>query len=96
MRIAFWGVSDFGEAIREFEEYASDSFAGLLANCLDARQQAGDVGAEVDTRALALELEALLSRLAIQHLMSPRAHPAESIRQRLASQFYRGVQDSEE
>ncbi len=96
VRIAFWGVSDFGDAIREFEENASDSFVGMLAELLQRHQQAGEVAVGVDTRALATELEALLTGLAIQHLMSPLAHPRESVRERLARQFYRGVQNHDD
>ncbi|MCZ6831082.1 MAG: TetR family transcriptional regulator C-terminal domain-containing protein [Gammaproteobacteria bacterium] len=95
VRIAFWGVTDFGDAIREFEETASDSFVSLLAEQLQRLQEAGSLPAHPDVHRVATDLEAMLTGLAIQHLMSPAAHPAESIRQRLRERFYQGVQHSE-
>lgn len=85
VRIAFWGVSDFGEAVREFEEQASQSFTEVIARELSSRGYVGNA------EALAEDLEAGLTGLAIQHLMSPGVHPAESIRSRFREQFNKGV-----
>ncbi len=95
VRIAFWGVTDFGDAIREFEESASDNFVSLLADQLQELQAAGTLRADPNARSVAADLEAMLTGLAIQHLMSPGAHPAESIRRRLRERFYQGVQYSD-
>jgi TetR/AcrR family transcriptional repressor of bet genes len=85
VRIAFWGLSDFGDAIREFEEQSSAAFRQMLVLALQARNF------EDNPAALADHLEALISGLAIQHLMSPQSHPKESILARLREQFYQGV-----
>ncbi len=85
VRIAFWGVSDFGETIRDYEEEASAAFMDMLAAALEACDVRGDC------RALATDLEALITGLAVQHLMTPDAHPRDQISERLRVQFYQGV-----
>ena len=94
VRVAFWGASDFGDSVREFEESASDNFVNLLAQQLDSLQVTRKISRDFNARSIAANLEAMLTGLAIQHLMSPGAHPADSVRRRLQEQLYQGVEYS--
>ena len=89
VRIAFWGVTDFGEEVRKFEETASDSFVQLLADHVKRAGTALDLARALG---VAADLEAMLTGLAVQHLMSPSAHPAQSILHRLHEHFYQAIQ----
>lgn len=96
VRIAFWGVTDFGDAIRAFEEFSSEGFVTMLAAQLGHLQDQGFLTLHTDARARATDLEALLTGLAIQHLISPGAHPVKSIRRRLREHLYQGVETDAE
>lgn len=91
VRMAFWGVSDYADDIRQFEQAAGDQFRKLICTRLKALVSAGAIQLAVSPIHAARSIEGMLIGTAVQRLVSPDAESNAVAYKRLREQIRRGV-----